>query len=248
MTDRRQGFTLAEVALALSLVLGLLLAIFAFYGHAVDVRRYITEDVERLAAERAVMDGLTDELRSALADPALNIGLEGSNEQIVFLRAVLPGPAAWAVRGSADDPVSPEQDLEMIAYRLLADANLDSQQAPGLERVSQKMAAGRQGLGRTARLMAPHLRFVCFRYTADGSAWRDYWRVSDPFGETPAQAALLPLAVEITMGSEPCPPDMSLEDYLARNLASASRRVVFVPAGARAIGGAIIRGAAGGAP
>jgi type II secretory pathway component PulJ len=245
--QRRGGFTLIEVAISLSLVVGLVVTLFAFYNHAIDMRRAIVEEAELAAAERAVMDGLTDELRAAMAYPFLNLGLEGSNDRIVFIRAVLPGPAAWAVRSSMEDPIPPEQDLEVLTYRLRLDANVDPPEVLGLERLSQKtVAAQTRNLGQTVRLVSRQLRFLCFRFTSDGSNWQDYWRMEDPFGESSQPTGLLPMAVEITLGMEPRPPEMAVEDYLKEY--PTFRRVVFVPAGARPLSGTVVRGAGGSGP
>jgi hypothetical protein len=235
-----------EVALAIALVVALLGALFAFYSYALDLRRAVAEEADLAASERSVMDGLTEELRAALAYPFLNIGLEGSNYEIAFIRAVLPGPAAWAVRSSVDDPIPPEQDLEILTYRLRVDANVEPPEVLGLERLSQKtVAAESQGQGQTVRLMSRQLRFVCFRFTSDGSTWQDYWRMESPTGESAPQTGLLPMAVEITLGTESRPPEMALEDYLKEPPGLTFRRVVFVPAGARPVSGTAVPAAGG---
>ncbi|GAG47146.1 unnamed protein product, partial [marine sediment metagenome] len=97
---RKGGFTLLEVVLAVALVLSLMVALYAFYASAMDVRKGIAAESEMLSAERAIMDGLTNELRSAMIYPFLNLGLEGSADRLAFISAGVPGPAAWAVRES----------------------------------------------------------------------------------------------------------------------------------------------------
>jgi hypothetical protein len=155
---------------------------------------------------------------------------------------MVPGLAAWAVRSSMEEPIPPEQDLEIVTYRLRVDPN--TAQVLGLERLSQKtVTAESQTKGQTVRLMSPQLQFLNFRFF-DGSAWQGYWRMEDPFGESTPQTSLLPMAVEITLGTEPKPEEMTVEDYLLEY--PTFQRMVFVPAGARPLSGTVVRGGPGG--
>ena len=239
---RKGGFTLLEVVLAVALVLSLMGALYAFYASAMDVRKGIAAESEMLSAERAIMDGLTNELRSAMIYPFLNLGLEGSADRLAFISAGVPGPAAWAVRESTEDPIPPEQDLQLIGYRLRIDPNTED--VVGLVRTCQKIiSAESPGSARETRLLSSRLRFVGFRFH-NGSGWQAEWRMEAPGREGDEQTSLLPVAVEITLGAEPLPEEMEVDEYIQTH--QTFRRVVFLPAGARQQRGAAVRTGAGG--
>jgi type II secretory pathway component PulJ len=173
------AFTLLEVILAVSLTVGLVLAVLAFYDHATGVRRTLMQDVQLISAERNVMDKITDELRSAIAYPFLNVGMEGQNDQMRFIIASLPGPAAWAVAKPGDQPVQPEQDLEWVGYRLRTyEDDQGVIQIAGLERTSRKTLAA-EGADESkvvqASLISPQIRFLRLRYWS-GSDWAGSYR------------------------------------------------------------------------
>jgi prepilin-type N-terminal cleavage/methylation domain-containing protein len=243
----RRAFTLIEVLLAISLVAALLAALFAFYRYATDLRRDIVEDAQLLSAARNTMDGLTNELRTAMAYPTLNIGLEGSNDRIGFLSTVLPGQGVWNEPDPTVEAAPPEQDLQVLTYQLRVDSN--TKEVLGLERLSQRnISSLSQGGGQQVKLISPRLRFLNFRFY-DGTGWRDYWRMEDPFGEQTTQSTpLLPVAVEITIGLDPIPEEMTLEDYLAENPTRTFQRIIFVPAGAQSISAASGAASTGGTP
>lgn len=231
------AFTLLEVILAVSLTVGLVLAVLAFYAYATGVRRTLMQDVQLISAERNVMDKITDELRSAIAYPFLNVGMEGQNDQMRFIIASLPGPAAWAVAKPGDQPVQPEQDLEWVGYRLRTyEDDQGVIQIAGLERTSRKTLAA-EGADESkvvqASLISPQIKFLRLRYWS-GSEWAGSYGGGD-----------LPLAVEVAMGTEPLPQGVSPDDYPY----PVFRRVVFVPGSKSSISGTVIRGAAeGGGP
>ena len=65
--EQRGAFTLVEVVLAISMVLTLIIVLLAFYRDALDISASVTEEADLLAAQRNIMDGLTNDLRTALA-------------------------------------------------------------------------------------------------------------------------------------------------------------------------------------
>jgi prepilin-type N-terminal cleavage/methylation domain-containing protein len=238
--SRRSGFTLTEVAVAIALVLALVVALFGFYFYAMDVQKDVVGDAELLTAERSIMDGLTNELRAAMAYPFLNIGMEGTSGQISFVSTALPGPAVWATPDPMAQPPPPEQDVQILTYRLRVDANTDPVTVLGLERLCRKnVSAIAPDRGLQVRLLSPQMQFLYFRFF-DGTSWQDSWHMeaSGSAGD-PQQAAALPMGVEITLGTEPKPADMDLEEYLKNN--RTFRREIFVPAGARPLSGTIVR-------
>ena len=231
----RPGFTLLEVILAISMAVGLIAAVFAFYDRAVRVRSTVLNQVQWASMERHLMDRMTDELRSAIVYPFLSIGLEGATDQMTLMCTVLPGPAAWAVRTSDEDPIPPEHDIQLVGYRLRIYEDEDGLwHNDGLERTCQRILAAQTSEDVqvvTADLIAPDVHFLRLRYF-DGAGWVDGWGGGD-----------LPLGVEITLGSEPKPDEMEVEDYLT--LYPTWRRVVHVPASAVALGGTMVRDAGG---
>lgn len=224
-----RAFTMVEVMLALALVGALMGALLGFYQNALDIRREMVGETELFAAEQEIMQGITDELRSAFAYPFLNLGVEGAADQISLVSAGLPGPAAWAARSSTEDPIPPEQDLRLITYRLRIDAN--TTEVLGLERSVQKvLAAESAAMAMKTRLVSSRIVFLNLAYY-DGSSWRSTWRMESPSSEGEVQTSLLPMAVEVRLGATPKPEDMPVEEYLAQY--PTHRRVVYLAVGAR---------------
>lgn len=245
---RRGGFTLIEAILAIVLVAGLMMALFAMYTHAMDVRDAVMARSSQAAANRRVMDRLTNELRSAMVYPLLHedpdtgeswmtTGVIGGVGEISFVTARLPGPAAWVVRNMTEQPVPPEPDVELVTYRVRwSEAEDDPEPVKGLERVSRKVLASRADEDNaTSVLLSPQVKFVMFRYF-NGEEYVGTWESND-----------LPLAVEIILGSEPLPADVepedlvdvSLDEFRAIYPYSVQRRVIFVPGGLKAMGGPV---------
>ncbi len=226
----RRAFTLVEVVLGVSLAVGIVGTALAFYGHAVDVREIVTERIGAAASGRLVMDRITDELRGATTASLIQIGVEGSGDEIRFVTTVLPGPAAWAERRDIDDPIVPEHDLQLVGYRLRIEENEDDEMiVVGLERTCQKLLAARtaeEDQEIVADLLTDRIKFIYLRYW-DGSAWLSSWSGGD-----------IPSAVEITLGRQELDEGDDPEEYAH----AVSRRVVFVPGRFVRGGGAIIRG------
>jgi len=229
---RDLGFTLLEVVLALTLSLGLMLGILSLYSHATSLRAAVTKRTEMIVAERVTMDRITNELRGAMVYPFLNFGMEGTDRRLQFITAKLPGPAVWAVRKSTEDPIPPETDLEMVGYRLRGYRSESGKcEIHGLMRTSQKILAAptaEEGKEIKTVLLTPHIKFLNYRYF-DGEQWVTEWNEGG-----------LPVAIEITMGSEQLPEDMEAEEY--GDHFEAFRRVVYVPGGQNSQTGPILRG------
>ena len=232
MTCRRHspGFTLLEVTLALTLSIMLVGGMLGLYDHATSIRRSVIEHTERITSVRIVMDRLTNELRGAMAYPFLNFGMEGSDGELEFITASLPGPAVWAVRKSTEDPIPPETDLEMVGYRLRTHEDEEGFiVVDGLGRTSQKILAAptaEEGSEIDAVLLTEHVKFLQFAYF-DGEQWTNLWNEGG-----------LPLAVEVTIGLEPLPEDAEPQDYPFEKF----RRTVYVPGGKNSRRGTIVRG------
>lgn len=245
MRHRTHAFTLMEIILALTLSMGLIASVFAFYRRTAEIRDHLTHEMQKVDGQRAAMDRLTGEFQGAIVYPFLGIGLEGTGDTVTFVNPVLVGPQAWDTWTENDptaEPVRPRQDLQMIGYRLRASRDGDDiVRVEGLERTSQTTLLAQMGdsadkVTRTivsngqvtdveegpeveAVLVSSAVKFFAIRYW-DGSAWQTAWGGGD-----------LPLGVEITMGTEPLPEGVAAQDYPYE----VSRRVVFLPGGIKAM-------------
>jgi type II secretory pathway component PulJ len=233
MNRRARAFTLLEVLLAIGLASGLLGALFAFCNYAMNCRALVVKRIEFVTAERGVMDHLTNELRSAMVYPFLNIGMTSDGNTMSFISSCLPGPGAWAMPKVDEMPPPPEQDMQMMTYRLRVDE--ETGEATGLERACQKILSSESATaGIETQLVSSQIRFIKFRFF-DGEIWRDAWRDSEQQEDGDTPAALLPVAVEIILGGEPVPSGTTVDDYMKTS--TFCRRVVFVPSGGAASAG-----------
>ena len=230
----RPGFTLLEIVLAVALALALVAAMLTFYQQAVQVRASLNDEINKTSAERAVMNLLTAELRSARICRQIGLGLEGSLDQMRLVNTCLPGAMAWVVTTTTETPPAAERDIQVVGWRLRIVEDEDGQLViVGIERTCQKNVTARvaeEGKEIQTLLVSPRFKFIRFRYW-DGNAWLETWGGGD-----------LPGAVEIVLGEEPLPEGASPMDYPYLIF----RRVVYVPAGAKAAGGTIVRGLDGG--
>ncbi len=242
MNRRAAAFTLLEVLLAIGLASGLLGALFSFSTYAMNCRALVVKKIEFVTAERGVMDHLTNELRSAMVYPFLNIGMTSDGNTISFISSSLPGPAAWVTPKVDETPPPPEQDLQMMTYRLRVDE--ETGEVTGLERACQKILAAESATaGIETQLVSSQIRYIKFRFF-DGEIWRDAWRDSEQQEDGDTPAALLPVAVEIVLGGEAVPQDMAVDEYMKTS--TVFRRVVFVPSGGAASAGIKTIGASAG--
>lgn len=229
---RYRGITLLESVLALSLSVGLMGTVLGLYRHMLDTRTDIVQDVQLTTSERIVMDRITGELRASMVYPFLGFGMEGQPQEMKFISVALPGPAAWAVRQTTDDPIPPEVDLQMVGYRLrVVEDEEGLLHVEGLERTSQKILAAREaeeGEEIEVHLLAPQIKFLWLRYW-QGEEWVDTWTDNG-----------LPLAVEINLGTDVLPEDMEPADYVLEY--DTFRRVVYVPGAEGSVTGPVIRG------
>lgn len=218
---RRSGLTLLEVILAVTLTISMMWAVLWFYDSAVWSRAAILRQAEVAAAERMVMDRLTDDLQNAVASAFLQTGLAGSAEEASFLATAAPGPAAWAKVESTQRPPPPESDLRLVSYRLRRVTDEQGlSRVVGLERAVQVLPSARQTEQSQQRvvLLTGRLRFLRLRYW-DGQTWLDSWSGGD-----------VPMAVEVAMGVEPLPEGTDPQTYPYELF----RRTIYVPAGQKA--------------
>lgn len=251
----RRAFTLLEVVLAVALTVVLVGLMLGFHRYVLRVRDALDGQVAAIAAERAVMDRLTGEFRAAIAHPFLR-GMEGEATWVSFATTRIPAEPAWARESMFEGPIPPEYDIERLSYQVRGYENEDGEWVvEGLERASEKTDLGRSEAEAEEAvdedeepppglLIAPDVKMVYLRYH-DGSQWLDHWpptkedleaegteEEEDLAARERRTAIDLPLAIEVNLGQTPKPEDMTIEDYAAEY--GASRRVVYVPGGARA--------------
>ncbi|MFP3937274.1 MAG: hypothetical protein ACLFVW_02950 [Phycisphaerae bacterium] len=217
----RAGLTLLEVILALALTVGLAGAVMGFYHRSASLRDSLLEEVNFVAAERAFMDLITSELRSAEKHGATDTALEGGEMRMQLVTHTLPGPAAWAAVNITEQATPAERELRLVGYRVCDSEDETAQPTVcGIERTEQRRLAAQvaeEGEEISVELLTEDIRFLRLRYW-DGSAWITAWSGSD-----------LPVAVEVTLGRRPLPEDTTPEDYPYETFT----RVVHIP-GSRA--------------
>ena len=227
MTARRRAMTLLEVMLAVAILVGMMGAVYSFYRGVLASRDRIVLAAAQAAGQRVAMARITAELRSARTIPVLKVGLKGDADRMSFAAAVLPGPGVWNPRGSGRTVPGPQHDLQLVGYRLrTVEGPSGETQFEGLERTCQRAMTAREaeeGKEIEVSLLTPHVKYLRLRYW-DGSGWLDGWGGGD-----------LPGAVEITLG-------FAAGDEGGEAPEQTSRRVVYVPTGAKAARGAVLRG------
>ena len=226
------AFTLLEVVLAICIAIGLLLVAMTFYQQSTSLRGQLIDEAERLAAVRQVMDRLAADLR--VAPKHDRVGFTGDSNSLRFATTALP----LAVGGL-------QTDLRRVAYRAtyagegtnFAVSGLVRTEEPAVDFISSALAPALSTTSgdpnapaasdpaaptTTAALAAPAaepltetVRYLSFRFW-DGTAWRESWSGVAP-----------PPGVEVTLGFEPLPPDLTLDQYPGEVF----RRVIFLPAG-----------------
>jgi len=247
------GFTLVEAVLAVALTVGLMGGALAFYRHVGDVRRSVLAQAEFVAAERGVMDRLTGELRSARAHSLMPMGIVGNNDRIDLMTVALPTALPWT--DQEQEEFTPSHDVRLVGYRLKTYEDDDGEMRnDGLQRSCQYLLAeeiAEEGREILTDVVAPPVKYVRFRYH-DGEGWVDAWPpqladeefvegLADDAGAAELlRRAGMPLAVEITLGDEPIPEDMPVEEYLTQY--ETSRRVVHIPGSNLASMGPLKRG------
>ena len=234
---RSRGMTLLEVIVAVSLTIGILGGAMSFYLHVAEVRNDFADRmgvVRQVEVRQMLMDRITDDLRSAITSPFLQMGLAGTDSGMQFITTVVPQSTLWGAENVLDQPVAAEQDVQIVGYSLRYGEDEDGLEiVEGIQRTVQTSLTAQvieEGQAVEAALIAPQYKFLWLRYW-DGQAgdWATGWDGGD-----------LPLAVEIVLGREELPEDMEPADYPYETF----RRVVYVPGGSSPTpgGSAIIRG------
>jgi hypothetical protein len=156
-----------------------------------------------------------------------------------FMVAGLPGQSVWATDETSDRPAAPQQDMRIVGYRLRLSEDPDTglPTIDGVERTEHTVIVAttvEEGVDVTSTLIGPSFKFLSLRYW-DGQSgqWLTSWDGGDA-----------PMAVEIVIGIEPLPEGTEPVDYPFEKF----RRVVYVPAGKRSLGGTTIMRGLGSLP
>lgn len=220
----RAAFTLVEVLLAVGIIAGLLVVVLYFYQQAAELRTELLVAAERSSAARLLMDRLTAELRTARAHTFYEVPMVGDSSYLQFITTDLPSPTAWT--GERLGRITrPESDLKLVSYG--TEVSREDTNVIGLARAEEPLVELRTAPASEAVLpdidattnkantilITDAFRYIRFRYY-DGYNWLESW--SDTF---------LPKGVEVTLGSEPMPPEVELEEYPYEVF----RRVIYLP-------------------
>lgn len=226
---RTQGFTLVEMVLAIGIAIGMLLVALYFYQQNARLRSHILEETERIAAVRLLLDRLTADLRSALAQPQELF--EGQTSSLKFVKA---GP--WS--GTASSAGS---DLKLVSYAAVMAREGTNLVVAGISRSEEAVGARARAIVTNAPppsaaialnppspapadntnltlpaapVLTEMIRYLRFAYW-DGTSWVEGWT-----------SRQLPRGVMVTLALEPVPDGLEAEDSDQEIF----RRVVDLPA------------------
>jgi hypothetical protein len=211
-----------EVLLALTIIVGFMGAMFGLYWRSLEVRKQTNAVLDKIAAQRLVLDRISNELQTAMVYPFLQFGLAGEAGTAEWITCRLPGPGAWMAADVMESPRVPESDIQIIGYRLREGEDEDGEMSIlGLERTVQTVLApeiveeaeDEDSAAVQVQFLTPHVKLIRFEYY-DGEYWESAWTSSE-----------LPVAVKITIGDKPHDSGQSLDDYTGETM----QRIVYVP-------------------
>ena len=217
------GLTLLEVILAITLVILLVGAVYAFQYNILSRRDHNQRQNEAIFARRRVMDLMAAEVQSTLFYPMLQMGVEGTEERINFMRAVIPSNAVFLEQSTATGTAigdlwqygeeeesetaafDPQHDVQLVGYRLYRYEDEEGvEQVGGLERTCQRTLQAQtseEGENIEVSLLTEHVKFLNIEYY-DGTQWVGSWQGED-----------LPVAIRISIGTQPLEEGASPEEY-----------------------------------
>ncbi len=220
-----RGFTLIEVVLAIGIAAGILMVVLFFYRQTEALRTGLIEETSRVSAARLIMERLSIELSAARRCESLQQGLTGGSDSLQFVRLDFPLQSSWTNQTNFVAAPAPTP-FRLVSYSLIQSTNGAS--GSGLVR-SEKALSRRTTpvlftneddasvVGGTAvptnGLAIQQLQFLRFRYY-DGTNWLEAWSAPD-----------LPLGVEVSLGVDPLPPELTVDEYPSELY----RRVIYLP-------------------
>jgi type II secretory pathway pseudopilin PulG len=214
------AFTLLEVILAVVIAVGLLMVAISFYQQSARLRGEMLRESERLTAVRLVMDRMSTDLRTAVAEP--REGFTGSAGSMRFAHSDVGGLMVVSYEGAFEgiDTNAVMIGINRIERLLVESAPIGS--ATGTNAVPFSFTGddlfGTNNLAAAAPEPTTRaIKHARFRFY-DGRQWLESW-----------SAVNLPMGVEISLGLEA----PAMEDLLTTNAPTTEvfKRVVFLPAG-----------------
>ncbi len=223
-----RAFTLLEVMLAITLIVGLMTCLYGFYDSVLATRADLARQRKTDFAQCRLLDLVANDLQSARFFPLMGQCLQGDSQQVTFFRAGVPSVAVFypppmlvdspggldatsqptATSSPSAAPLlawEPEHDVQQISYRLghgVDDAGADI--ITGMERTSLRTIAAEkaeEGVNIQVDPLSDQVKFLRLQYW-DGQAWQDTW-----------SANYLPVAVKVTLGLEELPAELALDEY-----------------------------------
>ena len=213
------AFTLVEVILAVFIAVGLLMVAISFYQQSARLRGEMLRESEKLTAVRLLMDRMSADLRTAVAEP--REGFTGSAASMRFVHSDSAGLMLVSYEGAFDGI---DTNAVMIGFNRLANLLVENAAAASASTNAIPLSFTGDDLFGTNNVAAAApepttraIKFARFRFY-DGRAWVESW-----------SSVELPMGVEISLGLEPPP----MEDLLTTNAPTTEvfKRVVFLPAG-----------------
>ena len=102
--NRRSGFTLLEVVLAIGMIVSLMGSAIWFTQHIAAARDKLSEKTQEIVSRRSLMQRITREMRCAMNMPQIGLGLTGEANNVAFVTTSLPGRSVWVDRNILDQP------------------------------------------------------------------------------------------------------------------------------------------------
>jgi type II secretory pathway component PulJ len=218
------GFTLIEVVLAIGIAAGILMVVLFFYRQTEALRTGLLEETSRIAAARLIMERLSQELSAARSCESLQQGLSGGSDNLQFVRLDFPQPSCWTNQTNWVAAPAPTP-FRLVSYSLVQGTNSGgsgllrsekalSRRAPIAVFTNEDDTSLGGGISpSTNGLPIAQLQFLRFRYY-DGTNWLDAWSGPE-----------LPVGLEVSLGVEPLPPELTLDEYPSE----VYRRVIYLP-------------------
>jgi prepilin-type N-terminal cleavage/methylation domain-containing protein len=221
----QRGFTLIEVVLAIGIAAGILMVVLFFYRQSEALRTALLQETSRISAARLIMERLSLELSAARRSESFQQGLSGGSDNLQFVRLDFPLFSCWTNQTNLVSVPAPAP-FRLVSYSLVQSTNGGT--SSGLVR-SEALLSRRTNLvvltnedealpgggnsASTNGLAIEQLQFLRFRYY-DGTNWLEAWSAPD-----------LPVGIEVSLGVEPLPPQLTAEDYPFQ----VYRRVIYLP-------------------
>lgn len=225
---RASGFTLIEVVLAVSIVVGMMFVVMFFYHQAANLRNQLLQEAERVASARLLLDRLTAELRTAQAHRGLELSFQGGADSLTFVKTDVLPRSAWS-EGALGRVETAQTDLKQVKYALATAQEDTNTVTTGLVRTESPLVQARQVVeARAGAVMMEEeeeptvagpeplttdIQYLQFRYWS-GSAWVSTW-----------SGAGLPKGVEVSVGFA-APPVAGDTNGYSEDI---FRRVIYLP-------------------